>query len=40
VPSGDSNDSKEQTTAQIEEEKSELNTQQQVEQFLDEVLKA
>lgn len=38
VPSGDSNDSKEQTTAQIEEEKSELNTQQQVEQFLDEVL--
>lgn len=35
VPSGDS---KEETTAQIEEEKSELNTQQQVEQFLDEVL--
>jgi hypothetical protein len=38
LPSGDSNDSKEQTTAQIEEEKPELNTQQQVEQFLDEVL--
>lgn len=38
VPSGDSNDSKEETTAQVEEEKTELNTQQQVEQFLEEVL--